>query len=437
MNRLDRRRFLSTLGAAFAGAAVTPGALASTLRREADPTGSDPRTLILLNLQGGYDALSMMPPTSGPRAAAYQALRPTLAWVPGSATPPLTLPGVSGFGLHPKLSLFANLFAAGDLAIVQKTGLPIEQRSHFAARDVMARGRADLISNADRRGWLGRLADNGMNTPLDIVAVGAGQREELVANGASPISIDKLDDFNEDAFGLPRERAHRNDVLRALTSQSIPGENRIRSALRGMSTQAHDLSETLRASTAGINLVGNYPGPIVDRLSLRFQDIAKLMMANPATRIFLTSTGDFDTHGNEETQGASTKQTLSERLDAVTSCLSALIDDLVAMGRWNSTAIVIYTEFGRRNRENDTRGTDHAHGYHTFVLGGCVNGGLKGGQVTTGDINSPNLALPAAIDYRTVFRKCLIDWLQLPVTTVNTVFDDYVPIPGEPGFNLF
>ena len=57
--------------------------------------------------------------------------------------------------------------------------------------------------------------------------------------------------------------------------------------------------------------------------------------------------------------------------------------------------------------------------------------------MTAGDINSPNLALPVAIDYRTVFRKCLIDWLQLPVATVNTVFDDYVPIPGEPGFNLF
>lgn len=437
MSRLDRRRFLATLGAAAGAAAMTPAEAAARALRGLP--GPSPRTLILVNLQGGYDALSMLPPITGSRATVYQGMRPSLAWVPGSATPPLALPGVSDFGLHPQLGLFASLYGAGDLAIVQKTGLPIEQRSHFAARRVMARGRADLTTNPDHRGWLGRLADAGLNTPLDIVGVGGGLNTEFVANGPAPVAIDRLADFNEDEFGVARERDYRRDVLRQITTQTHAGENRIRRSLRVVSTQAHDLAEMLQTSTAGINLIGNYPDSNDEKLSGRLQDVAKLMIASPATRIFLTSTGEFDTHGNEESTGATNKPTLSSRLQNVTQTLQAFITDLQssALNRWNDTAIVVYTEFGRRNPENNTGGTDHAHGYHTFVLGGGVLGGLKGNKVSTADLNAANEALPAQIDYRTVLFKCLVDWLQLPVSTANAVFDDYTQSPGEPGFALF
>ena len=97
----------------------------------------------------------------------------------------------------------------------------------------------------------------------------------------------------------------------------------------------------------------------------------------------------------------------------------------------------MYSCICKHNPENETGGTDHAHGFHAFVLGGGVNGGLKGNNVVSADLLTANEALPVEIDYRTVFRKCLTDWLQLPVATANAVFDDYTPLPGEPSFTLF
>ena len=107
-----------------------------------------------------------------------------------------------------------------------------------------------------------------------------------------------------------------------------------------------------------------------------------------------------------------------------------------AVNQWSNTAIVLFTEFGRRNAENQTRGTDHGHGFHAFVLGGGVNGGLKGINLTAADLDAAagNLNLPGQIDYRGMFKKCVADWLQLDAAPV---FDDYVAGPSEPTYTLF
>jgi uncharacterized protein (DUF1501 family) len=70
---------------------------------------------------------------------------------------------------------------------------------------------------------------------------------------------------------------------------------------------------------------------------------------------------------------------------------------------------VFYTEFGRRNRENGSPGTDHGAGGHMILAGPRVAGGLKGQNVTTSDLNQGSL--PYYVDFRAVFSNTIGNWL--------------------------
>lgn len=53
-------------------------------------------------------------------------------------------------------------------------------------------------------------------------------------------------------------------------------------------------------------------------------------------------------------------------------------------GQLDQVTLVTMSEFGRRVRENASRGTDHGHGNVMFVMGGGVRGAFtRAGQDST------------------------------------------------------
>lgn len=85
------------------------------------------------------------------------------------------------------------------------------------------------------------------------------------------------------------------------------------------------------------------------------------------------SAGDhWDTHGNNFVR---LKRDLLPPFDRAAS---ALLSDLAARGRLDSTLVVILTEFGRTPRINGGAGRDHYPGCYSVALTG---GGVRGGQV--------------------------------------------------------
>lgn len=436
---ISRRSFIAGCGSAlgvlgFSGKKTSAGSFVRMLQ---SPIGA--RTLVLINLEGGYDALGMLPPLGpanpGSARAKYLALRPALA---NPIVPPIALSGTSTIGLHPALGYLNSLFAAGDLAVIRKVGLPAANLSHFKARDTMSRGRANLLT-LDRRGWLGRLADAGLSNSLDIVGLGAGARSDFNANTATPMRISSLGDFALGTLGGSADSALRRDILQQMLSQTFPGEQRLTASGRPIFEDCHAFVATVQNAVAPITLTGTYPDPDSEPLGRSLADIAKLIKASLGTRVFYTVTSGFDTHGAQETQGAGNKPTLTARLTSVMQALQAFAADLqsASIDKWNDTAIVLFTEFGRRNYENQTGGTDHGHGFHAFVLGGAIQGGLKGTAVTGSDIDAASGYLPIEIDFRTLFKKSLEEWLQLSPSIVGQVFDDFTPSPAEPAFSLF
>jgi|GEM_PF-5568680 uncharacterized protein (DUF1501 family) len=83
------------------------------------------------------------------------------------------------------------------------------------------------------------------------------------------------------------------------------------------------------------------------------------------------SLGGFDTHSNQSNSHARLHNELAEGLGALRAAL-------LEIGRWDGALAMAYAEFGRRPRENLSRGTDHGTAHAHFVVGGRVRDGLYG-----------------------------------------------------------
>jgi uncharacterized protein (DUF1501 family) len=71
-----------------------------------------------------------------------------------------------------------------------------------------------------------------------------------------------------------------------------------------------------------------------------------------------------------------------------------------------------FSEFGRRARENGSKGTDHGSGAPMFLVGGRVKAGVVGDHPSLTKLESGNLK--HSIDFRQVYAAVLDQWLGVP-----------------------
>ena len=107
--------------------------------------------------------------------------------------------------------------------------------------------------------------------------------------------------------------------------------------------------------------------------------------------------------------GRTKKQSRGQRLKDLAEGLVALRSALQEIRRWDNTLILSYAEFGRRPRENLSRGTDHGTANAQFVLGGRVRGGLYGPAPGLSRLDG-NGNPPFAVDFRELYATVLERW---------------------------
>jgi uncharacterized protein (DUF1501 family) len=169
----DRRAFLQSMAAA----AASPW-LCGESGATADPAGSllgEARVLLLVELQGGNDALNTVIPWAD---SAYFALRPTLA-VPRAAV--LRLDGTTG--LHPALRPLMRLWEAGELAIVRGVGCPVATLSHARSISAWDTGATD---GGATRGWIARALEHAGNAGAMAIDGATGPLAGCDARGHGP-----------------------------------------------------------------------------------------------------------------------------------------------------------------------------------------------------------------------------------------------------------
>lgn len=407
---LSRRSLLSGLSLGLGAAAIAPRL---SLRR-AFAAAADAPFLVIVNQFGGNDSLNTYVPHG---LGAYYDARPRIAIAPEEV-----LPFVPGEGFHPALAPLHARFQAGQGAVVRQVGYPDPNLSHFESADVWSKGARLSASQRDPRGWIGRAADLYFPGALDVVGVRTGRRSDFVADTAKPLLLDGLGSYGPGERAVPWwERPRRDAAVKAMLAagtsaqEASPGKE-----LRRSLANAYDLVEVVRQADADYTSAVAYPG---EALSEPLRDVAKLVKAGLGGRIFYTGSGGYDTHSDQRGQHAGL-------LGGLAASLAAFADDLEAMGAWNRAAILVISEFGRRNYDNASAGTDHGHGLSVLALGGAIRGGAYGPAFTPATI-SQNEEMPGAVDFRAVYSNVLERHLGVdpaPVFTEAWSGDQRVPL---------
>ncbi len=215
--------------------------------------------------------------------------------------------------------------------------IPHRTRSHFDGQAVLESGLDKPLGSSD--GWLNRLLQV-MAGKRTGIAIAAGMPLSLTGaydvQSWSPTQLGVVDDaFRERLAALYRADAVlHNRFEAAIAQQEMVGEEPM---ARGRARR----DGAVALMTAAARILRPEGGPNVAAMEL----------------------SGWDTHANQGLAGG-----------ALDRLLGQLAEGLVAfrteMGTaWDSTTMVVMTEFGRTARPNGTRGTDHGTAGAGFVLG--------------------------------------------------------------------
>ena len=366
------------------------------------------RFVVVVDLVGGCDSLNLLVPA---QLATYAARRPHLA-LPLENPLPLTggPHGTAVHRLHPRLPRLRALWDEGSVAFVRKVGYPSMNRSHFTSRDIHAqavRHGFDALQ-LPPSGWIARLADHEqLRTPTGVVSVGADRPLALQGGQLRPLQVADLASFRferDEAGGELHDHglAAVQDVLRATAPDGPAG------GVAETLLQARTLTEQVQQAVADYEAAlppelasGDLAYGDTD-FSRKMRDIATLVHAGLDTRLFHSALPGFDSHSEQGVLTGGVQPTLLAELD---EGLGAFVRDMKRMGTWEDTVLVLLSEFGRRNDENASLGTDHGGAYTALVLGGAVRGGLHGPDLLESDLAQD--VVDYEVDFRDILREVL------------------------------
>ncbi len=336
------------------------------------PAGGYANLLVLVELKGGNDGLNTVVPYAD---ADYYSLRPRIA-IPREQVLQLD----ARTGLHPSLEPLMALWKDRELAVVQGVGYPAANLSHFRSIEIW--DTASKSSEYLPDGWLARAfaaAPTPASFAADAVIVGGAEMGPF-SGGTRTIALTDPERFLRQARLASPVGQARNAAL----THILRVEQNIVQAAASLIGEHAFVTEFPRtafgnALRTAAQVIANQAGVAAVKLSLN----------------------GFDTHSNQPATHARLLKVLGEGLVTLRAALSEL-------GRWDSTLVMTYAEFGRRPRENRSNGTDHGTANAHFLLGGRVKGGLYGAAPALGQMEGSNL--PFAVDFRDVYATVLERW---------------------------
>jgi uncharacterized protein (DUF1501 family) len=387
----NRRQFIQ---AAFGGATlvslahVVPPVLLGASARLSRSRGE--HILVVIELGGGNDGLNTVVPYAND---AYYENRFTLAVARNQV-----LRVDDAIGFHPALGGFAQLLEDQRLAVVQGVGYPNPNRSHFESMDLWYT--AHRIEESRQLGWLGRCLDESPTLAGDLPAIHYGQEKQplALANRTRPVAtIASLEQFRLNTGGDTQiADAIRRDLGRPRT--------RDHALLDFIHDSARIAVQTSERLERVINDRGEAAGFPATRLGQKLAAVSQLIGSGLPTRIYYVTHNGFDTHSNQAEAHASLLRELGD-------ATAALMTELAKQGNDSRTAIMTFSEFGRRVRENASRGTDHGTAAPLFVIGGGVRPGPINAHPDLNDLDQGDLKF--SVDYRQVYASVLERWLEI------------------------
>jgi len=398
MSTFSRRKFL-TASAASAAVVSASSHVPGMLLQAAAATRSDDHAadhvLVVLQLTGGNDGLNTVIPY-GDDAYGRNRFQTRIGTK--------AVHKIDDYvGLHPSLDGMHRLFQDGQLAILQGVGYANPNRSHFESMDIWHTARTDVQPGGRNVGWLGRYLDaeqrqrpHGAKRDISAVHLGTDvQPLALTGLNVHVPSIGSFEGFQFDDVKDPRLTATRERLL----ASSAADTNELVAHVRAAAQTAVESSRRVREAVAKHS--GNVEYPKTG-LAEKLRSIGQLIRAGLSTRVYYVTLDGFDTHSLQAEAHAGL-------LREVSGAVTAFVDDMTRAGQTERVLLACFSEFGRRVKENASRGTDHGAAAPMFLAGGRLRGGLVGAHPSLTDLDDGDLKFHT--DFRRVYASVLEQWL--------------------------
>ncbi|MQG28046.1 MAG: DUF1501 domain-containing protein [SAR202 cluster bacterium] len=370
-------------------------------------TKKDP-VVVILQLTGANDYMNtIIPYTNGE----YYDNRPKVR-IPQDTVLPID----DELAFNPNMGPLKDMYDDGKVAIIHGIGFENSPRSHFRAMDIWHTCEPEVVGT---EGWVAKvvrdLDPQGENV-LKCVNFGQGLPRALALRGVPITSVSNLESYgvmsSVPGISGEEERARLLDRFARMYAPAI-----------GTGATMDYLGQTGRDALMGADIIKaapeNYTSTIEyadNGIAKYLRDVARVHTANLGTQIFYTAHGPFDTHFNQPPMHA--------RLwTEVSGAISDFFDDLREHDAADNLIMMIFTEFGRRVRDNGT-GTDHGAGGGAFIIGNQVKGGMYGTypSLKPEDLNQGDL--DPSYDFRGFYSSVVDQWLGLdPVPIVGGKFE--------------
>jgi uncharacterized protein (DUF1501 family) len=367
-------------------------------------TQKDP-VLVVLQLTGGNDYLNTVVPYNDPL---YRDNRKAVGIGDNQI-----LHIDKDYGFAPYLAPMKKFWDDGQLALMHGVGYLDSPRSHFRSMDIWHTCEAEKVGT---EGWLGRVArdiDPKKENVVTTVSFGPCLFRALSVPGVPVACV--AGPLEKYGF-LPniQEREQRLQVLERFSRMYKPKAGS--GVMEYLGTTGLDSlkgADILKVAPQKYSSTVQYPDSSIAR---KLKGIAQVHLAGLGSRIFYCDHASFDTHaGQNPLHGTLWTQ--------VTEGLEAFMADLRQHNASDNVIVLMFSEFGRRVRDNGS-GTDHGAAGVTFVIGDKVKGGhygeypsLKAEKLVQGDLNP-------SMDFRSIYSTILDKWMGMdPVPIVNGTYE--------------
>ena len=292
------------------------------------------KVLVLIEMRGGNDGLNTIIPYKNPT---YFSLRPNI-----SIKNSLKLN--SELGLNPNMRSILPLWEQNKLTFVLGVGWPNPNRSHFLAMDQWSTGSESGMG----KGWLSKISDLLKNEQylLSLGPTGSNSVEGAKAIALHLIGKEKY---------LYNDLNYRNEEL-------IKNRKSLETFLeidRYSTQKILEIKNKIKKLPTNINLP---KGQLSKQTSMALQIINT---DAPPTFIQMELSG-FDTHHNQINKQNKLLNELSDNILVLKKGAEQLNKNI-------DLNIVVTSEFGRRLKENGSKGTDHGSASIAFIVGDDFN----------------------------------------------------------------
>jgi len=389
----SRRAFLQRASALSLAGAAAPWALnLAAIGEAAAATATDYKALVCVFLYGGNDYGNTLIPYDSARYAAYQGMRPTLAYANSALTPTLltpttgagALPAGMQYALAPELAALLPIWNASRMSVMLNVGTLVQptSKTQYTAKSVPLPPK--LFSHNDQQsvwqssspegatsGWGGRMGDlfeagNGnatftcVNVSGNAVYLSGHSAVQYQVSASGPVALAGV---KSPLFGSAACSTALKNLVTAPSAHLFENEY---TRVMARSLAAGDQLTAALAGGPTITTVFPTGNGLADQLKLVARMISTASEVGAKRQVFFVALGGFDTHDGL----AAVHPGL---LTSVAGAMSAFYAATVELGVASQVTTFTASDFGRTLTAND--GSDHGWGSMHFMLGGAVNGG--------------------------------------------------------------